>query len=606
MEDMMKEKHPKDSFAAKLEDSKKDIEKFKKEVLKKFDKYILGMSILPPKLPEELRNEEYLKLEAEKKEHELINILILIDDSDSKKMSKEELGDKLTNITKEMATSVNKKLNPIPLLLSGLKESCFDSKFDILKAIGMSIIFYDKGILGALKTAEIHKAMTVEKFERYVLSYVAAGSLFRGDANSNDIDIFIVIDDTDVKRMPRAELKTKLRAIIQNMGFSASKISGIDASFHVQTYILTDFWESVRDANPVIFTLLRDGVPLYDRGVFLPWRLLLNMGKIKPSLEAIEMNMEIGERLVERTKAKMMSILGEDLFYATLNPGQAALMLYGIPPTTPKETVRLMDEIFVKKEKLLEKKYVDILEKIRKYYKDLEHGRIKEVSGKEIDELLKDTEDYLKRIQKLFAQIEKKSNKEKLNNNYDTCIHITQDVLELEGVKPNINKLEVDFKRVFVDKGIFPEKFIRILKDVIRVKKDFDSKKENSDVMKQEIAKTLRESNEYIKTLVEHIERKKSYELDKITIRFKHGDLIGEVLLFDKVAFIIDNIEKRDEINKADIIGGKLRNINKSSLEEFEEYIKTAKIPASVFIQESIFSDLKTLFGKDVEIMVNY
>ena len=42
---------------------------------------------------------------------------------------------------------------------------------------------------------------------------------------------------------------------------------------------------------------------------------------------------------------------------------------------------------------MLEKKYVDILEKIRKTYKDIEHNKIKEISGKELDDLLKDIED---------------------------------------------------------------------------------------------------------------------------------------------------------------------------------------------------------------------
>ncbi|MDD5254208.1 MAG: hypothetical protein PHG05_03865 [Candidatus Nanoarchaeia archaeon] len=580
------------------EQLKKDLNQFKKEVLKKFDKYVLGICLLSKELPEELQNEFY------KANKDLVNIFLLIDDSDSKKMTKEELNARITKIIIEVSSTVNKKFNAIPMLLSALQEACFDSKFDILKSIGMSLIIYDKGILGALKTSEIHKTMTVEKFEKYVLSYVAAGSLFRGDANPADIDVFIVIDDTDVKRMPRQELRTKLRAIIQNLGFSAAKIAGVEATFHVQTYILTDFWESLKDGNQVIFTLLRDGVPLFDRGVFLPWRLLLKSGRIKPSPEAIEFNMDIGERLLERTREKLLGILGEDLFYATLNPAQAALMLYGIPPTTPRETVKALDEIFVKKEKLLEKRYVDILERIRKYYKDIEHGKVKNVTGKEIDNILKDTEDYLRRIKKLFTQIEKRTDKEKLRNTYDICVSITRDALELEGFKFDSNKIEGSFKKAFIDKGIFPEKLLSILKELIKIKKEFDSK--SKKVIKEEITKIVRQSNEYIRALVEYIERKRSYELNRVTIRFKYGDKIGEIVLLDKIAFIIDDIDKRDDISKADIANGRIINVVKSSLSEFEKVIKDAKIPARVFIQDTIFSDLKELFGSGVEILVNY
>ena len=97
--------------------------------------------------------------------------------------------------------------------------------------------------------------------------------------------------------------------------------------------------------------------------------ILLKMGRIKPSPEAIDMHMNVGEKSIEMAKNRLLSVVGQDIYYGTLNPAQAALMLYGIAPPTPKETISLMEEIFVKKEKLLEKKYVDILTKVRTYYK---------------------------------------------------------------------------------------------------------------------------------------------------------------------------------------------------------------------------------------------
>ena len=42
------------------------------------------------------------------------------------------------------------------------------------------------------------------KFEKYVTSYVVGGSLTTGTAKKDsDVDVFVIIDDTDVKRMPR-------------------------------------------------------------------------------------------------------------------------------------------------------------------------------------------------------------------------------------------------------------------------------------------------------------------------------------------------------------------------------------------------------------------
>src|SRR5690606_20265345 len=131
-----------------------------------------------------------------------------------------------------------------------------------------------------------------------------------------------------------------------------------------------------------IFTFLRDGVPFYDRGIFMPWKQLLKMGKIRPSTEAIDMFMQTGEQALSRVNLKLKDIATEDFFWGIHTPTQAALMLYGIPPPTPKETCELLRDVFVKKEKLLEEEYVKILENVIKVRKDIEHGTKTEVSGK--------------------------------------------------------------------------------------------------------------------------------------------------------------------------------------------------------------------------------
>ena len=584
----------------KLKAIKESIDKFKAEVLKKFDTYIIGMELIPPP---RLTEEEFNKLPETDKEQlkNQINVFILVDDEDSKKMSKEELKSKLIDIINKLAEDADKNIKPEIMLISELKESCFDGKYELLQMIGAGMILYDKGMLGALKVAEVHKTMTIRKFEKYVLSYVAVGSLFRGDANPNDIDVYIVIDDTDVKKMSRLELKDKLRAIIAGMGFEASKVTGVEASFHVQTYILTDFWDSVKDANPVIYTFLRDGVPLFDRGVFMPWKLLLEMGRIKPSPEAIDMNMDIGEKLLQRVKHKLLSVVGEDLYYAALNPAQAALMLYGLPPSTPKETVQLIDDIFVKKEKLLEKKYVDILEKIRKAYKDIEHGKTKEITGKEIDNLLFDIEAYLKRIQRLFIQIEKKTEVKTIEDTYDMISTVTNDAIQ-SVTKKNVNNTEKDLKAMLIDTGKLPEKVLKMYRDLMKIRKDYENKK----LAKQEIIKLNKDARLYVKILIEFIQRLRGAELERAKVRFKYEKNVGELLLLDKVAYITPKLDDRETIQKADITKeGGIKNVQKSSLEEMEQDIVKVKIPDNVFIKEKIFEDLRELFGNDIEIMVS-
>lgn len=580
---------------AKLKEIKSKLDKFKKKVLDKFDKYIVGISLLPPEKPQE-----------GKKEDKNINVLVLVDDSDSKKMPKHELKEKLGAIVETIAKEIDEKIKPSPLLLSELWQSCYDGKTEVLKMIALGAPIYDTGMLGAVKLAEVHKTMVLKKFEKYIVSYVLAGSLVQGRATAtSDIDTWIVIDDTDVKKMTRAELKDKLRAIIIGMGVEAGEITGIKNKLNVQVYILTDFWDSLKEANPIIFTLLRDGVPFYDRGMFMPWKNLLKMGKIKPSREAIDMFMGTGEQMLKRIKFKIKDMGMEDTFYAILTPSQAALMMYGVPPPTPKETPEVMKEIFVKKEKLLEEKFVKILEANINVRKEMEHGTKKELTGKEVDKLVADAENYLKRIKRLFKQIETMKEQESMINLYDRIVTIIRDVLKMEGVEKVADEEIVSiFENELIAKGKIPAKTLRDLNEIITAKKSYDAGK----LTKAEIEKARIGSEALVKFLVEYMQRKRGRELERAKIRVKYGETFGEVLLLDKVAFITHDIDaEKPQISKADIKDdGSLGTVKDSNLDELEKALAETKVPKRVFVKEPIFENLRGLFGKDVEVLVTF
>ena len=588
-------KLPKD-VQDKLKAIKTKLDKFQKKVLEKFDKYVVGIALLPPPKPEEGK-----KIDKDK-----INVLVLVDDTDSQKMSKFELKDKLGKIIESIAKEIDKNMTPETVILSELWQGCYDGKHELLQLIALSAPVYDNGMLQAIKIAEVHKTMVLKKFEKYIISYVLAGSLVQGRATkTSDIDVWIVIDDTDVKKMTRAELKDKLRAIIIGMGVEAGEMTGVKNKINIQVYILTDFWDSLREANPIIFTLLRDGVPFYDRGIFMPWKQLLKMGKIKPSTEAIDMFMGSGEQMLNRVKLKLKDIGMEDTYYAILTPSQAALMLFGVPPPAPKETAQLMREIFVNKERLLEDKYVKILEKNIEIRKQIEHGEKKELTGKEVDELLIDGGKYLKRIRRLFTQIEKiKENKDMIHI-YDSIVTIIRDVLRLEGIeKVEDEEVVKIFEDELISQGKIPAKFLRILKDIIKAKKDYDEKK----LTKMEVERVKKNSGAFIKFLVEYMQRKRGRELERAKIRVKHGNRYGEVILLGDLAFIIHDIDHGEkELSKAKIKpDGSLAVIETSSLEELEKSLAKIEIPPKVFIKEPIFEDLKRVFGKDVEVLINY
>ncbi|HLC51957.1 MAG TPA: nucleotidyltransferase domain-containing protein [Candidatus Nanoarchaeia archaeon] len=588
----------------KLKSIKKKLDDFKDKVLDKFGDYIVGITLLPPEKPPE---KEVAKEEnKEKYNPDRIDLLLIVDDTDSKKMTKDELHQKITEIVKKISEDIDKNLLPQLVLLTDLWQNSYDGKYDLNKLISIGAPIYDTGMLAAIKIAEIHKSMVLKKFEKYILSYVLAGSLTQGKATqTSDIDVWIVIDDTDVKKMTRAELKDKLRAIIIGMGAEAGELTGIRNKLNIQVYILTDFWDSLKEANPIIFTLLRDGVPFYDRGIFMPWKQLLRMGRIKPSREAIDLFMSTGEQSMARVKARLKEMGMEDTFYAILTPSQAAIMLYGLPPPTPKETPEVLEEIFVKKEKMLEKEYVEILKRNVQVRKEIEHGTKKELSGTELDKLVKDGEKFLKRIGELFKEIESRHNEKSILMLYDEIVTIIRDVLKTEGVERSHDSEIIKlFESELISTGKVPARFLRDLDEIVDAKKKYDDNK----LTKNDIEKARKGSGGLIKFLIEYLQRKRGQELERTRIRVKHGETYGEVILLDDAAFVIHDIDAKEQRIESGKVNpdGSLGPLKESSLEEFEKKLAEIKLPQRVFIKEPIFEDLKKIFGRDVEVLVHY
>ncbi len=252
-----------DTLKQKMDKTQKEIEKFKTEILKKH-KFIEAIGIIPAQASKKI--EEEYEISEEDTKRELIHILTIVPEKQFKNIGQI----KLNAIT--TAKKINDKfwihiMTPIDLWNLGL-----DSKFEVMEALSMSFPVLDKGVLSSIRVAQIHKSLVLKKFEKYVTSYVIYGSITRGQTTKkSDVDISIIIDDTDVKRMPRLELKEKLRGIIYSYIQEAEAIAGVNKNtLNVQIWLLTDFLDGVKDAHPVFFTFIRDGVPLYDRGKLLP------------------------------------------------------------------------------------------------------------------------------------------------------------------------------------------------------------------------------------------------------------------------------------------------------------------------------------------------
>jgi uncharacterized protein (UPF0332 family)/predicted nucleotidyltransferase len=551
-----------------IDKTKEKLEDFKKEVLKKFP-FTLALGITPPQAAE--RFDEELGLTAEEKKEKPMHLVMIIPEDNFKEINK--IKAEIVKMVKgHKPTLWVNIITPVDL-----GNYTLDSKFDIVEAIAMSYPLHDKNILGTFRVSTIHKSLCLRKFEKYIYSYVIGGSLVRGEGKpTSDIDAYVIIDDTDVKRMPRLELKEKLRAIIYQYIAEAAELSGVKTQLHVQVYLLTEFWEDVKDAAPVIFGFIRDGIPLYDRGGFLPWKLLLRMGKIKPSPEAIDRFMGMGDKTKEIVKNRLLDIVIGDIYWSVLTPTQALLMLYGIPPPNTYETVKEVRRIFVEKEKILEEKYAEILENICiNYYKGFEHGKIKEVTGAEVDKLLKDAEDYYKRLKELVVEIEKRSQEKIMKETYDNVFKILKNLFGNKSEKELVH----EFEKEIVKKGRAEPKAIHVLNEIIEAKKKYASKKKPT---KYELEDIRKNATYLTNQLIEYGQRCELADIKKMQLRlnYKKGGEERHAELFLTNPLFILNENKILKIAENKIEEGKS--------EEFENILGQQKGKPTKLSNESI------------------
>jgi predicted nucleotidyltransferase/uncharacterized protein (UPF0332 family) len=238
-------------------------------------------------------------------------------------------------------------------------------------------------------------------FRRYIKSIIIFGSskTKSGVSSTSDIDVAFIVDDTDIQRFTLEQLKDRL---FTKMAEIARDFSD---KIHAQAYPLSEFWASIIKPNPVILTLLRDGVAVYDTGFFVPIQMLYKTGNIIPTKESIDANIENAEGLIMLADSVLSTKLSLDLYNSVVAAGQALLMEYGYLPPVPKEVAKNLMAIAVEKEKVLTKEDVEKVEEVVTWFKKIDHGELKEVSGEEYSKKHKITKEVVDKTLKIISSI---------------------------------------------------------------------------------------------------------------------------------------------------------------------------------------------------------
>lgn len=227
--------------------------------------------------------------------------------------------------------------------------------------------------------------------------FLKAGILFGSSARKErpiyerDIDVLMLVDDLTLVLSP--EVVEAYRVITER---TASRIS---KRLHVTTMKLTNFWEYVRNGDPLAVNMLRDGVPLLDIGIFEPLQMLLFQGRIRPTRESMYVYYaRAPATLVNADWHVLQATL--DLYWAVIDAAHAALIRVGEIPPSPSHVADLLHEKLYTK-KLIPKAAVKTMAKFYKLSREITHRRIQRITGKEYDSHKAEAEAFVKEMKKV-------------------------------------------------------------------------------------------------------------------------------------------------------------------------------------------------------------
>lgn len=238
-----------------------------------------------------------------------------------------------------------------------------------------------------------------KRFKEAVKSIVLFGSVAKGEAKSgSDLDIIIFIDDCAIEWDQEliAWYREELRKVIEEKRYSRE--------LHINTVTMSTFWDEVRAGEPVAINVIRYGQALIDFGGFFePLKVLLAKGKIRPSTEAIFNTLKRAPLHIAKAKFEIVSTI-ENLYWSMVDASHAALMAANQVPPSPEHIPELLQEVFVSK-KRLDEKYVRWYNETYLLAHDVLHGKVKELQGREIDEILEKAKDFEKTMREITTRL---------------------------------------------------------------------------------------------------------------------------------------------------------------------------------------------------------
>ena len=245
------------------------------------------------------------------------------------------------------------------------------------------------------KAQQFADAIKRELGTEFLKVVVLFGSTARGDQKKSigepDIDVLMIINDLTMVLNP--EVISAYRVIVEK---TASRVS---KRLHITTLKLTNFWDYLRNGDPLAINMLRDGVVLYDIGMFMPAQALLFQGRIRPTEESVwGYFVRAPATLINSEWHVLQATL--DLYWAVIDSAHAALMKMGEVPPTPAHVSDLIEKKLASKG-LVPKRTAQVMDFFYKLSKQITHRELTKVSGKDYETYKQEAKNFIEQMKKV-------------------------------------------------------------------------------------------------------------------------------------------------------------------------------------------------------------
>lgn len=205
--------------------------------------------------------------------------------------------------------------------------------------------------------------------------------------NPNDIDIFLLVDDT----LEDCDEKAAGLLTVANILTKHTKLN-----LHFQKPVqLSLLWSLIIKGEPWIITSIKTSIPIYDPYNYLSLlkKLIKNKGDLKRDIKSERLVSRAEDALTDNRTLKMDFI--EQMFLACLESVQIYLLLKNKTVYKPAKAIVELKKLRINTDDFFE--IFNLNEKANK-------GSLSEFTGEDLDHYLKQTQRFISKLKKLTLE----------------------------------------------------------------------------------------------------------------------------------------------------------------------------------------------------------